>query len=151
MIPFFLKKRETGVLPITDARMTRFWITLEQGVNFVLQSMDRMMGGELFVPKIPSMNIMDLAKAIASECRTEIVGIRSGEKLHEVMVPRDDARNTVEFSDHYVIKPQFRYFDRRFKDNGCQQVPDDFEYNSGTNPWRLSVEEMREMIKALSA
>ncbi|MCX6310004.1 MAG: UDP-N-acetylglucosamine 4,6-dehydratase (inverting) [Bacteroidia bacterium] len=125
VIPFFLKKRETGILPITDPRMTRFWITLEQGVNFVLQSLESMVGGELLVPKIPSANIMDLAKAIAPECRTEIVGIRSGEKLHEVMVPKDDARNTVEFPDHYVIKPQFRYFDRRFCDNNCKQVPDD--------------------------
>jgi UDP-N-acetylglucosamine 4,6-dehydratase len=149
VIPFFLKKRETGVLPITDPRMTRFWITLEQGVNFVLQSLESMVGGELLVPKIPSANIMDLAMAIAPECRTEIVGIRSGEKLYEVMVPKDDARNTVEFPDHYVIKPQFRYFDRRFCDNGSKQVPDDFEYNSGDNPWKLTVEEMRAMVKGL--
>ena len=149
VIPFFLKKRETGVLPITDPRMTRFWITLEQGVNFVLESLKRMVGGELFVPKIPSANIMDLAQAIAPECKTEIVGIRSGEKLHEVMVPKDDSRNTVEFPDHYMIKPQFRYFDRRFCDTGCQLVPDDFEYNSGDNPWKLTVEEMRTMVKGL--
>jgi len=149
VIPFFLKMKETGILPITDPRMTRFWITLEQGVNFVLQCLDRVMGGELFVPKIPSMNIMDLAKAIGPECRTEIVGIRSGEKLHEVMVPRDDARNTVEFPDYYVIKPQFHFFQRRFKEDGCKPVADDFEYNSGTNPWRLSVEEMRTLIGSL--
>jgi len=84
VIPFFLKCRETGVLPITDTRMTRFWITLEQGVNFVLSSLERMVGGELFVPKIPSMNIIDLAKVIAPECKTEIIGIRPGEKLHEL-------------------------------------------------------------------
>lgn len=149
VIPFFLKMKDTGVLPITDPRMTRFWITLDQGVDFVLKSLDRMMGGELFVPKIPSMNIMDLAKAIGPECRTENVGIRSGEKLHEVMVPKDDSRNTVEFPDHYVIKPQFHYFKRRFKEDGCKPVPDDFEYNSGTNPWRLSVEEMRTLIAGL--
>ena len=147
VIPFFLKKRETGILPITDANMTRFWISLEHSVNFVLQNLEQMIGGELFVPKIPSMNMMDLAKAIAPECKTEVIGIRPGEKLHEVMVPCDDARNTVEFSDHYVIKPQFRFFERRFKDNGCQPVPDDFEYNSGTNPWKLTVEEMRAMVK----
>src|SRR5262249_8695011 len=91
VIPFFLQKRKTGILPITDPRMTRFWITLEQGVAFVLDSLARMAGGEIFVPKIPSMNIMDLARALAPECKTEIVGIRSGEKLHEVMVTEDDA------------------------------------------------------------
>jgi len=94
VIPFFLQRKETGVLPITDSRMTRFWITLKQGVSFVLDCLERMVGGELFVPKIPSMNIMDLAKAIAPECKTEIVGIRPGEKLHEVMVSKDDARRT---------------------------------------------------------
>jgi len=151
VIPLFLKKRETGVLPITDARMTRFWITLEQGVNFVLQSLERMMGGELFVPKIPSMNIMNLAKAVCPKCETKMIGMRAGEKLHEIMVPRDDARNTVEFLDYYVIKPQFYFFGRRFNDSGCKPVPEDFEYNSGTNPWRLSVEEMREMVKRLEA
>lgn len=147
VIPFFLKKRESGVLPITDPRMTRFWITLEQGVNFVLQSLESMVGGELFVPKIPSMNIMDLAQTIAPECRIEIVGIRPGEKLHEVMVPKDDARNTVEFPDNYVIKSEFRYFERRFCNTDCKPVPDDFEYNSRDNPWRLTIDEMREMIR----
>jgi len=146
VIPFFLKQRETGVLPITDTRMTRFWITLEQGVNHVIQLLEHMEGGELYVPKIPSMNIMDLAKAIAPECRIEIVGIRPGEKLHEVMIPKDEGRNTVEFSDHYVIKPLFRYFDRWLSKMDCYPVPDDFEYNSGDNPWRLSIDEMREIL-----
>ena len=149
VIPFFLKKRQTGTLPVTDPRMTRFWITLEQAVDFVLKIMERMVGGELLVPKIPSMNMMDLAEAIAPDCKKEIIGIRFGEKLHEVMVPRDDARNTVEFEDHYVIKPQFMYFDRRFGETECTPVPDDFEYNSETNPWRLTVEEMRELISSL--
>ena len=149
VIPFFLKKRKDGVLPITDPRMTRFWITLEQGVDFVLKNMERMVGGEIFVPKLPSMNIMDLARAICPECKTEIVGIRPGEKLHEVMVPRDDARNTVEFDDYYVIKPTFRYFERRFKKDGCKPVPEDFEYNSGTNTWFLTLDEMKDMIKHL--
>jgi UDP-N-acetylglucosamine 4,6-dehydratase len=146
VIPFFLQKRETGVLPITDPRMTRFWITLDQGVNFVLNCFERMVGGELFVPKIPSMNIMDLAKAICPQCRTEIVGIRPGEKLHEVMITRDDARNTVELPDSYVIKPMFRYFSRRFEENGSTPLPEDFEYNSGTNTRWLTVEELRAMI-----
>jgi UDP-N-acetylglucosamine 4,6-dehydratase len=149
VIPFFLKQRERGVLPITDPRMTRFWITLEQGVHFVLGCLERMVGGELFVPKIPSMNIMDLAKAIGPECRTEIVGIRPGEKLHEVMISTDDSRNTVEYDSHYVIKPAFRYFERRFDGNGANPVPDDFSFNSGTNTSWLTVDELREMIKTL--
>jgi len=150
VIPLFLqKKAEGGVLPITDPRMTRFWITLDQGVDFVLKCFSRMMGGELFVPKIPSMNIMDLAMAICPECKTRVIGIRAGEKLHEIMIPRDEARNTVEFDDFYVIKPNFRYFERRFGENGCKPVAEDFEYNSGTNPWTLSTEELRELVKNL--
>ncbi len=149
VIPFFMKQRETGVLPITDPRMTRFWITIEQGVNFVLDCLKRMVGGELFVPKIPSMNIMDIAKAIAPGCKTKIIGIRPGEKLHEVMVPRDEARKTLEFDNYYIIQPDFRFFERRFKNKGGKLVPDDFEYNSGTNTWRLTVEELRKMIKNL--
>jgi len=97
VIPFFLKQRETGVLPITDMRMTRFWLTLEQGVEFVLKCLERMVGGELFVPKIPSMRIVDLAKAICPECELRPVGIRPGEKLHEIMISTDDARSTVEY------------------------------------------------------
>jgi UDP-N-acetylglucosamine 4,6-dehydratase/5-epimerase len=147
VIPFFLKQRETGVLPITNPRMTRFWITLEQGVSFVLDSLKCMVGGELFVPKIPSMNIMDLAKAIAPECKTKIIGIRPGEKLHEVMVPRDEARRSLEFKKHYVIQPDFRFFTRRFKNRNGKSLPEDFEYSSGTNSQWLTVEQLREMIK----
>jgi UDP-N-acetylglucosamine 4,6-dehydratase len=147
VIPFFLRCRQSGCLPITDPRMTRFWITMEQGVNFVLDCLERMVGGELFVPKLPSMNIMDLAKAIAPECKTEIIGIRPGEKLHEVMIPRDDSRRTLEFNKFYVIQPDFSFWGQRFIDNGGKPVPDDFEYNSGTNPFKLSIEEMREIIR----
>ena len=149
VIPFFLKKREEGILPITDPRMTRFWITLEQGVDFVLKCLEIMVGGELFVPKIPSMSMMDLAKAIAPECKTEIIGIRPGEKLHEVMVPRDDAHRTIEYEDKYIIKPDFRFFGRRFNSNGGKPVPDDFEYNSETNPWKMTMDEMKEIIRKL--
>ncbi|OGQ00134.1 MAG: UDP-N-acetylglucosamine 4,6-dehydratase (inverting) [Deltaproteobacteria bacterium RBG_19FT_COMBO_60_16] len=148
VVPFFLKCREEGCLPITDPRMTRFWITIEQGVNFVLSCFERMVGGELFVPKLPSMNIMDLAQAIAPGCSTRIVGIRPGEKLHEVMVPRDDSRTTIEFDDHYIIQPDFPFWGRRFSNNVGKPVPEGFEYNSGTNPWRLSIDEMRSMIGA---
>jgi UDP-N-acetylglucosamine 4,6-dehydratase len=106
-----------------------------------------MVGGELFVPKIPSMNIMDLAEAIDPECKTEIVGIRPGEKLHEVMVTRDDARRTLEYDDHYVVQPDFEYWGHRRKENGGKKVAEGFEYNSGTNQWFLTIEEMREMLE----
>ena len=147
VIPFFLKQKETGVLPITDPWMTRFWITLEQAVDFVLKCLDEMVGGELFVPKIHSMNIMDLAKAICPECETRVVGIRPGEKLHELMITSDDARHTIEFDNFYLIKPQFPYFTRRFENNGGQPVAEGFEYTSATNPYRLTIEELRHMIQ----
>jgi UDP-N-acetylglucosamine 4,6-dehydratase len=147
VIPFFLKQKEKGVFPITDSRMTRFWITPEQGVDFVLNCLEQMVGGELFVPKIPSMNIMDLAKAIDPECKTEIVGVRPGEKLHEIMVTRDDARRTLEYDDHYVVQPDFEYWGHRCKEKGGKKVTEDFEYNSSTNPWFLTITEMMEMIE----
>jgi len=149
VIPFFMERKKTGVLSITDPRMTRFWITLEQGVDFVLKCFERMVGGELFVPKIPSMKIMDLAKAICPDCEMKIVGIRAGEKLYEVMVPKDDARRTLEYADYYLIQPDFRYFERRFNGEKGKPVPNGFEYNSGTNPWFLSTDEMNEMIEKL--
>jgi UDP-N-acetylglucosamine 4,6-dehydratase len=149
VIPYFIKQKEKGVFHITDPRMTRFWITLDQGVSFVMKCLEIMVGGELFVPKIPSMNIMDLAKAICSGCRTEIIGIRPGEKLHEVMVPNEDARNTVEFENYYVIKNAFRFFEERFSGEICKPVPEDFEYNSGTNSQWLNVDDIREIISQL--
>lgn len=149
VIPFFLKCRETGTLPITDPQMTRFWITLEQGVDFVLKCLETMVGGELFVPKLPSMNIMDLAKLIAPECKTEIIGIRPGEKLHEVMIPKDDARRTIEYANRYIIQPEFAYWGKRFTNNGGKPVAEDFEYNSGENTWMLTPAEMREIIDNL--
>ena len=129
--------------------MTRFWITLEQGVDFVLNCFKTMIGGELFIPKLPSMNIMDLAKVIAPECKTNIVGIRPGEKLHEVMIPKDDAIRTIEYADHYIIQPYFDFWERRFTNNGGQSVPEEFEYNSGDNPWILTPDQMREIIENL--
>jgi len=147
VIPFFLKKKECGVLPITDKRMTRFWITLEQGVQFVMDSLERMNGGEIFVPKIPSMNIMDLAKAVGPDCEYEFVGIRPGEKLHEVLVPKDDARRTLEFEDFFVIQPWLDFW-RLEKTNHSdgKPCPDGFEYRSDTNKKWLNIEELREMI-----
>ena len=148
VIPFFLKCRKNGCFPITDPRMTRFWITIEQGVNFVLDCLEQMVGGELFVPKLPSMNIMDLAKAIDPACKTEIIGIRAGEKIHEVMIPMDEARRTVEFDSYYILQPNFGFWEKRNNHSG-KPVDENFEYNSGTNPWVLTVEDMQRIIKTL--
>ena len=149
VIPFFREQRNSGRLTVTDPRMTRFWITLDQGVDFVLESIPRMVGGELLVPKLPSMNILTLAHAMCPECEIEITGIRPGEKLHEVMVPRDEAHNTLEFEDHFIIKPNFRFFSKRFDSSGARPVAEDFEYNSLDNPWQLTVEKLRELIEVL--
>jgi UDP-N-acetylglucosamine 4,6-dehydratase len=149
VIPLFRKQRESGRLTVTDPRMTRFWITLEQGVDFVLRCLKVMVGGEIFVPKLPSMNIMDLAKAVCPECRTEVVGTRPGEKVHEVMIPGDDALNTLEFEDYYIIKPSFSFFDKGFDDSGYRPVDRDFEYSSGTNTWTLEPGEIGKMMEDL--
>lgn len=150
VIPLFKEIRKTGVLPITDTRMTRFWITLEQGVNFVLQSLEIMKGGEIFVPKIPSMTIIDLAKTIAPECDIKVIGIRPGEKIHEVMITEDDSRRTLEFKDYYIIQPDFQLWSAGgYKKNGGKSVLEGFRYSSDKNTQWLTVEELREMIKAL--
>ena len=145
VVPFFKKVRETGIVPITDARMTRFWITLDQGVQFVLDSLERMHGGEIFVPKIPSMNIMDLAKAIAPECKIEIVGIRPGEKLHEAMIMEDDARHTLEYDKYYVIYPQFPFWSKTLAEGGVK-LPEGFEYTSDKNNEWLTIEQLKELV-----
>lgn len=152
VVPFFKQLVENGVkeLPITDERMTRFWLKLEDGVNFVLKNFQRMQGGEIFIPKIPSMHITDLAKAIAPDMPIKIIGIRPGEKLHEIMCPADTYYETLEFADHYVIMPATKNdIDYSFNSLGevGKPVQDGFEYNSGTNPHFLSVEELREMNK----
>jgi UDP-N-acetylglucosamine 4,6-dehydratase/5-epimerase len=148
VVPLYLKMRSRGVLPITDPRMTRFWITLQQGVDFVLRCLGRMRGGEVFVPKIPSMSLLELARAIAPECRLETVGIRPGEKLHETMISEDDARNTLEYDDYYTIlpDPQTVMFRRQPDPEGGRPCPEGFRYTSETNPWKLSAQELRLMV-----
>jgi UDP-N-acetylglucosamine 4,6-dehydratase len=148
VIPFFLEARKSGVIPITDPRMTRFWITLEQGVDFVLESLERMSGGEIFIPKIPSMKVVDLALALAPNCEMKIVGIRPGEKLHEVMIPEDDARYTLEYNTYYVILPAFHDWDMRgyVEKNGGMPCPENFRYGSDTNTLWLSVEKLQKMV-----
>ena len=137
VIPFFRAKRAEGRIPVTDTRMTRFWITVDQGVDFVVRSLSRMHGGEVFIRKSPSMRIMDLAKAVAPECEIDIIGIRPGEKLHEIMVPRDEAMNTVEFSDFLVIRPAFdpRPGTSFMQYQGVEgaKTSEDFEYRSDNN------------------
>ena len=147
VIPFFQQMRSTGILPVTDPKMTRFWITLEQAVKFVLSCLDRMQGGEIFVPKIPSMNIVDLARAIAPECRLDIVGVRPGEKLHETMVPEDDARNTVEYDDCFVIRAQPANGNGHVNGNGGKPCPAGFRYSSDNNPRWLTVEELQRLVR----
>ncbi len=149
VIPFFLSRRDSGVLPVTDERMTRFSITLQQGVDFVLQCLETMHGGEIFVPKLPSYRILDVAEAIVPEAKVEIVGIRPGEKLHEMMITADDARQTLEFDDHYVIQPHFVWWTKSdyLQQNGGIACSDGFCYTSDTNDRWLSVEKIRNLAE----
>jgi len=144
VVPLFLKQRETGIVTVTDERMTRFWITLEQGVNFVLHCLEIMHGGEVFVPNIPSMRIADLAKAICPECVLEYIGIRPGEKIHEVLISRDEARSTLDLGKFYIIKPSFSFWSTGNWSQG-RPVPEDWEYASNTNEHWLEVKELQEL------
>ncbi len=146
VIPFFLERRKTGILPITDGRMTRFWITLDHGVDFVLTCLDTMRGGEIFVPKIPSMKIIDLAKALAPECKTTIIGIRPGEKIHETLVPQDEAKQTMECLDRYIIEPNYHWSEEVDYMNGGRRVAEDFRYSSDCNKMWLTVPQLQEML-----
>lgn len=145
VVPFFMGQRSRGVIPITDERMTRFWITLEQGVRFVIQSLETMRGGELFVPKIPSTRMVDLAKAMAPDARIDVIGIRPGEKLHEMMIGEDDARRTDDCGGYYVVKPDFPWWDDAMPKG--TPVADGFVYRSDTNPEMLTVEQIRALLE----
>ncbi|MGB3750666.1 MAG: UDP-N-acetylglucosamine 4,6-dehydratase (inverting) [Arcobacteraceae bacterium] len=154
VVPFFRKLIKEGAtkIPITDDKMTRFFITLEDGVNFVLKNFERMQGGEIFIPKIASMKIIDMAKAIAPNLEYEIIGIRPGEKLHEIMCPADDSHLTLEFDDHFVIKPtitftkRYSYEENRLGEKGIP-VQQGFEYNSGNNTQWLNDDELLKMAE----
>jgi UDP-N-acetylglucosamine 4,6-dehydratase len=149
VVPLFLQQRECGRITITDPRMTRFWLTLEQGVRFVIHCAERMYGGEVFVPKIPSTNIMDLAELIAPGCRVDSIGIRPGEKLHEVLVSEDEARNAVELEDMYVVKPLNVWeHPPRYLEEG-NALLDGFRYASDNNPSKLRGERLRQLIQDL--
>ena len=149
VIPFFLEKRKTGILPITDEGMTRFNISLEDSVEMVLYALENAWGGEIFIPKIPSYKITELAEAIGPECEKPVLGIRPGEKIHEEMITSSDSHNTIDVGDYYIILSQtYRYTQEEYiKATDAKQVPVGFEYNSGANDDWVSVEEIRELIK----
>ncbi len=154
VVPAFQKLISKGVeeLPVTDPQMTRFWITLQQGVDFVLRSFQRMHGGEIFVPKLPSMRILDLVESLAPGHKVQICGIRPGEKIHETMCPADDSHLTLEFADHYVIQPTINFVEssdfsvNKLGERGVP-VPPGFAYSSGLNPHFLSIADLQEMNK----
>jgi UDP-N-acetylglucosamine 4,6-dehydratase len=145
VIPVFQRQRRGGTLTVTDRRMTRFWLTLDEGVRFVLHAIEIMAGGEVFVPKLPSMKILDLAQAIAPECKIELIGIRPGEKLHEVMISRDEARQTLESADMYLIQPAHPWW---AVDHGHDAAPvaEDFAYTSDGNERWLTIDELRKIV-----
>ncbi len=152
VVPFFKQLIANGAteLPITDTRMTRFWITLQQSVRFVLSSLDIMQGGELFVPKIPSMHVVDLAKAIGPDLPQKIIGIRPGEKLHEVMITDDDARHTIELDDRYVVQPALTWWDAAGYSELGKPVPEDFRYASDNNTEWLDEAGLAAMINEVA-
>lgn len=147
VIPVFQEQRRKGKITVTDARMTRFWLTLEQGVRFVVSCLERLHGGEIFVPKIPSMKLVEMAEAIAPGCEVEYIGIRPGEKLHEVLVSEDEARNTLDLPDMFVIQPAHSWWKKENWSEG-RSLPDGFRYSSDGNPQWLTAEQLQELIDA---
>ncbi|QAZ69633.1 UDP-N-acetylglucosamine 4,6-dehydratase (inverting) [Solidesulfovibrio carbinolicus] len=147
VVPRFIKAREEGVVHITDPSMTRFWITLDRAVDFVLQCIEVMHGGEIFIPKLPSMTVGDMADALCPGCRRVITGVRPGEKIHEVMIPLNEARNAYEFDNYYVIKPAYRFFERTSEFFAGTKVPENFEYSSETNTAWLTREELLRLVE----
>lgn len=145
VVPLFKRQRETGTVTVTDPRMTRFWITLEQGVRFVINCIERMEGGEVFVPKIPSMNIMALAAAIAPDCKIETTGIRPGEKLHEVLISEDESRDALEFDTLFVVQPSHPWWTRD-ESHGGKPLPEGFKYSSDNNTDWLSEQQLIDLV-----
>lgn len=148
VVPVFLEQKKTGVLTITDEKMTRFWVTLGQGVRFVINCIDRMKGGEIFIPKIPSMSIIDLAETIAPDAEKKIIGIRPGEKIHEILLTEDEARHSKEFDDSYVIEPDHPFWNVKNLEGG-KTLPEGFRYTSNNNEKWLTKEELTKIIKEL--
>ena len=153
VIPFFKERASTGVLPITDARMTRFWITLDQAVHFVLMALTKGKGGETFIPRIPSMKIVDLANAIAPECKQEVVGIRPGEKVHETLLSEGEAHNAIQFQECYILQPNMESRNKRLKNaqNGSGKLcADGFSYTSDKNTEWMTVKELKTLIDKIT-
>lgn len=146
VVPLFLKQREKGELSITDEKMTRFWITLEQGVKFVINSLSLMKGGEIFVPKIPSMKITDLAKVIAPKAKRKVIGIRPGEKLHEVLLTADEAKHSVEFDNYFIVEPEFPFWRASKNGQGGKSLPEGFNYSSDNNSQWLSTDDLKNIL-----
>lgn len=145
IIPLFLEQRKQGRVTITDERMTRFWLTLEQGARFVAQRIETMKGGEIFVPRIPSMRITDLAKVMAPNCEVEIIGIRPGEKLHEVLLTEDEARHSKDMGDYFVIEPELKFWNQNNGHKG-KPLPEGFRYSSESNTTWLDADELMSMV-----
>lgn len=151
VVPVFLRQRAQGTITLTDDRMTRFWLSLEQGVRFTIRCIEQMEGGEVFVPKIPSMRVAELAKAMAPESRIEVIGIRAGEKLHEVLVSEDEARHTVELDEMFVVQPaEALWFGYAWSQRG-RTLPEGFRYGSDSNDHWLTADEMRSLIAPFEA
>jgi UDP-N-acetylglucosamine 4,6-dehydratase len=147
VVPVFLKQKESGRVTLTDDRMTRFWLSLDQGVHFVIECIEEMHGGEVFVPKIPSMKMVDLAKAIAPNARIEVIGIRPGEKLHEVLISEDEARTTIELADKFIVQPaEEMWFGQEWNDKG-KKMAEGFRYASNTNPEWLNIAEIQKIVE----
>ena len=144
VVPLFLDQRSSGRVTITDERMTRFWITLEQGVRFTIDCIGRMKGGEIFVPKVPSVKIIDLADILAPEARREITGIRPGEKIHEFLLTEEEIRRTEEFDGYFIVKPEHPFWGLKL--GGGKSLPEGFRYESGCNSWQLTKKDIKEML-----
>ena len=151
VIPVFLKQRDQNKLTITDGRMTRFWLTLDQGVKFVIRCIEQMLGGEVFVPKIPSMKVIDIAKVIAPDAELEEIGIRPGEKLHEVLIHENEARAAIELDEMYVVQPsEALWFGHGWQEKG-QPLPEEFRYSSDSNTEWLTLDQIREIVASIEA
>jgi UDP-N-acetylglucosamine 4,6-dehydratase len=146
VVPLFLQQRKSGKITITDSRMTRFWITIDQGVDFVIKNVERMHGGEIFVPKIPSMSLTDLSNAVAPGCSIEYIGVRPGEKIHEVLISEDEMRSTVDHDDMFIIEPSMPSWGY-VKWESKRSIPEGFRYSSDSNAEWLSVEQLKTLVK----
>lgn len=149
VVPTFIDQAKKGTLTVTDERMTRFWITLDQGVNFVIKSLETMRGGEIFIPKIPSVKIMDLARAVSPRAKIKIVGLRPGEKMHEILISADEARHTYDFSDYYIIAPEFVSWGRIDYKNSGKELEEGYYYSSDNNDSWLTVADIKRLISQL--